>query len=336
VRFNEEFGRLERRLYAMLPARLQEERDLQRRAAIYRFPQQFCVSGPLIARFLEAAFGASRTQPLVRGVYFTSGTQEGSPIDRVLGTLARTFNLERKVQPPAPGTGKSYFLRRLLREVIFSEAGLAGVDAREERRRRVALAATVAAMGVGTLALATLWTTSYLQDRDLVATAEAATAAVQSELVAQAALRPGDETRMLAMLDRLGRLQKTVDLGRSFLRVGFGQSEKLSGQATRAYRNALRDTLLPHAVYSLEAALRRSASRELLDAYLAIYDQRRTDDGSVARVLMQVWALPEGAHESLALHVRAALEDRPLALPHARDAELVEEARHRLGPAARL
>ncbi len=33
-----------------------------------------------------------------------SGTQEGSPIDRVLGTLARSFNLERKVQPPILGS----------------------------------------------------------------------------------------------------------------------------------------------------------------------------------------------------------------------------------------
>src|SRR5581483_7776093 len=85
-RFMEEFARLERRLYALLPARLQDTRDLQRRAAIYRFPQQFRVSGPLVARFLDAAFGALAPDeaPMLRGIYFTSGTQDGSPIDRVL------------------------------------------------------------------------------------------------------------------------------------------------------------------------------------------------------------------------------------------------------------
>ena len=128
-RVDEELELLERRLYALLPARLQEERDLQRRGAIYRFPQQFHGMRPLIGTFLDAAFGVGWTapeRPLLRGLYLASGTQQGSAIDRVLATLSRSFNLERKVQPPTIGTGKTFFLRRLLREVIFAEAGLAG------------------------------------------------------------------------------------------------------------------------------------------------------------------------------------------------------------------
>jgi type IV/VI secretion system ImpK/VasF family protein len=125
-RFEEEFDHLERRLYAALPGKLQEERDLQRRGAIYRFPQQLRGARPLIGTFLDAAFGSAWTgeRPLVRGVYLVSGTQQGSPIDRVLATLSRGFNLERKVQPPNVGMGKSFFLRRLLREVVFGEAAI--------------------------------------------------------------------------------------------------------------------------------------------------------------------------------------------------------------------
>ena len=127
-RCDEEFELLERRLYALLPARLQEERDLQRRGAMYRFPQQFRGLRPLIGTFIDAAFGSgwNGERPLFRGVYLASGSQQGSAIDRVLATLSRSFNLERKVQPPTIGSGKSFFLRRLLREVIFAEAGLAG------------------------------------------------------------------------------------------------------------------------------------------------------------------------------------------------------------------
>ena len=130
--FGEEFDLLERRLYSLLPARLHEERDLQRRGAVYRFPQQFRGIRPMVATFLDAAFdsGWAGERPLLRGVYLTCGTQQGSPIDRVLATLSRSFNLERKVQPPSVGTGKSFFLRRLLREVVFGEAGLAA-DRRE-------------------------------------------------------------------------------------------------------------------------------------------------------------------------------------------------------------
>jgi type VI secretion system protein ImpL len=338
TRFGEEFTRLERRLYGTLPARLEQERDLQRRAAIYRFPQQFRVSGPLISRFLDVAFGErdAAEAPFVRGIYFTSGTQEGSPIDRVLGTLARTFKLERKVQPPAPGTGKSFFLRRLLREVILAEAGLAGVDPREERRRRLALAAALATIAIGTIAIVAAWTVSYLDERDLVVAARANTAAVQGELAAQAALRAGEEARLLELLDRLRTLRTSVDPADGFLHVGFGQGGKLAAQATRAYRNALRDAFLPHVLYSLEAVLRSSPARDVLEAYLSLYDGRRTDETVLADVLLRAWKLPEGLRASLTLHLRGALEERPLLLPHSRNDELVEAARRSLGPASRL
>lgn len=338
ARFDEEFHGLERRLYAMLPARLHEERDLQRRAAIYRFPQQFRVSGPLIARFLDAAFGSPgpREAPFVRGVYFTSGTQEGSPIDRVLGTLARSFNLERKVQPPAPGTGKSFFLRRLLREVVLAEAGLAGVDEAREHRRRLALAAGLAGIGLATLALAATWTFGYFSNRDLVAAAQASSAAVNAELRKQPPLQAGDEARLIALLDRLSELPVRVDPAGGFLQVGLGQGEKLGAQAARVYRNALRDGLLPHAVRSLEEALRANPSRELLDAYLSVYDTARARDAAPASALAEIWKLPRESRETLARHLRAALDDRPLVLPHARDDSLIDGARRRLGLPARL
>ena len=43
----------------------------------------------------------------------------------MLGTLARTFGLERAKSAERGGTGKSYFIRKLLREVVLREAGLA-------------------------------------------------------------------------------------------------------------------------------------------------------------------------------------------------------------------
>ncbi len=338
VRFDEEFARLERRLYAMLPSRLHEERDLQRRAAIYRFPQQFRVSGPLVAKFLEAAFGAPvhGEAAFVRGVYFTSGTQEGSPIDRVLGTLARSFNLERKVQPPAPGTGRSFFLRRLLREVILAEAGLAGVDPARERRRGLTLAAGFAGLAAATAALAAVWTASYLGNRDLAVAARATTGAMKAQLATQTALRPGDEARMLALLDRLRDLPATVDPRGGFLHVGFGQGEKLAAQAERAYGNALHALLVPHALRSLERALSANPTRDSLDAYLALYEARAGSERALADALARLWALPAGAQAALTRHLGAVLEDLPLVLPQPRDEQLVETARRKLGPAARL
>lgn len=126
-RYAREFEPLEARLNAEMLVRLHEERDLQRRAAIYRFPQQFHPVGPLVGEFVGQAFTAmvDHRAPQLRGVYYTSGTQQGSPIDRVLGTLARTFGLERARSAERGGTGKSYFISKLLREVVLREAALA-------------------------------------------------------------------------------------------------------------------------------------------------------------------------------------------------------------------
>ncbi|MEW6690378.1 MAG: type VI secretion system membrane subunit TssM [Pseudomonadota bacterium] len=128
ARYAEEFAALEARLNAEMLARLHEEGDLQRRASIYRFPQQFHALGPLMGEFLAQSFTTQveHRAPLLRGVYFTSGTQEGNPIDRVLGTLARTFSLERAAAVERGPSGRGYFISRLLREVVLAEAGLAG------------------------------------------------------------------------------------------------------------------------------------------------------------------------------------------------------------------
>jgi len=329
ARCDEEFARLERRLYAMLPARLQEERDLQRRAAIYRFPQQFRGVAPLVSAFMESTFrsGWSGDMPFVRGVYFASGTQEGSPIDRVLGTLARSFNLERKVQPPHLGSGKSYFLRRLLHEVIFGEAGLAGSDPAEERRQQRVGRAAYAAMATVTIALVAAWTLSYFNNRSLVAGAEERAQAAVRELEQLREVRPGDEARLVAALNALRAVR--VGQGSPLMHAGLYQGDKLDAQAERAYRNALREWLLGHLALSLESALRTAPSRDVLEAYVGLHGT--PDAKHLEQATLRLWRLPEQARADLAAHLRVALADQPLALPRPRDEALIEQSRRKLG-----
>ena len=334
-RFNAQFGRLEGRLYATLPARLHEERDLQRRAAIYRFPQQFRVTRPLVCAFLDAAFcsGWSGEPPLVRGVYFASRTQEGSPIDRVLGTLARSFNLERKVQPPSLGAGKSFFLKTLLRDVVFAEAGVAGIDMRQENARRAARVAAFAALALATAGLGAAWTASYVGNRGLIAEAEARAAATKQELDSLTAIRPGDEARLLAVLGRLRDLPPRRSDDSWLQHFGLYQGDKLGALAERAYRNALRETLVPHLALSLEEGLRARAQRETLEAYLALHDGAGANSRAIEQGALRVWRLPDKAHADLLAHLRLALAERPLALPRARNEALIEQARRKLGGA---
>ena len=104
---------------------------------------------------------------LLRGVYFTSGTQEGTPIDRLLGTIGRTFGATDAVMSPR-GPGKAYFVERLLKQVMIGESGLAGVNRRLElRKASLLLGAYVAAGLLAALGIAAL-SISYTRNRDFL------------------------------------------------------------------------------------------------------------------------------------------------------------------------
>ncbi|MGQ0655983.1 MAG: type VI secretion system membrane subunit TssM [Betaproteobacteria bacterium] len=327
-RFSERFATLERRLYAMLPGRLQDERDLQRRAAVYRFPQQFRGIGPMLAGFLDNAFGAGWTlgdAPLVRGVYFASGTQEGSPIDRVLGTLARSFNLERKVQPPIVGAGKSFFLKRLLREVVFGESGLAGRDPARERARARARVAGDAGLAGATLLHALAWGAANVSSRQLIARSEVQVDALKRELEGLKLVKPGDEARLVAVL---GRARELRGGGSAWAALGLDEGDKLRAQAERVYRNLLRETLLPHLALSLEDALARG-DKQALDAYEALY--AGGDAKLVEAAAGSVWQLDDKVRAELGEHLRAGLAEKPLALAHPKDQGLVDTVKKKQG-----
>ena len=96
-------------------------------------------------------------QILLRGVYLTSGTQEGTPIDRLLGAIGRRYG----VAPDAgrrrhTGRGKAYFVERLLKEVLIGESGLAGVNRRLEVRKAALQLGAYAAVALVAVARAIL------------------------------------------------------------------------------------------------------------------------------------------------------------------------------------
>ena len=220
--------------------------------------------------------------------------------------------------------------------MIFAEAGLATADAREERRHRLALTAGFSAILAVTIALGGVWTLGYLGNRQIIAAAEARTAALKRDFEDPGALHAREEIRLLRILTRLRELRAAVEPAGMLAKVGFSQREKLGAQADRAYRNALRESLLPHVTSSLEEALRTAPSREALEGYLSLYADGRRDPAPIQAALLSIWKLPEELRAVLGLDLGAALEERPLVLPHPRDEALIHAVQRRLGPGARL
>ncbi|MBQ5965081.1 type VI secretion system membrane subunit TssM [Massilia sp. ZL223] len=341
--FPARFLELEQRLQARVLGRLQEERDLQRRALLYRFPQQFGALGEVLRGFLEAVFASTRYEQAaqLRGVYFTSGTQEGNPIDRVMGALAASFGLDRKVLPPNAVSGRSYFITSLLRDLIFKEAGLAGLDPVVERRRRQLRWAAAGAAALAAALFGTALATSYLRNQRTVEEADARTDAL-ARMVAgvRADANLLDTLPMLNAARTLPGGYAQREEGTPLLeRFGLNQSDKLGAGAQLAYQRLLRSALLPPVMARLEEVLRRGDANnqeqlyETLRVYLMLGDPRRLEPESVQAWLDLDWrrSLPQASaaqRDELAAHVAALLDPGgAAAAPPALDAALVASVR---------
>ncbi len=152
--FLEGFDKLVRVLEHRSVKRMGEDRKIANRELIYAFPQQLEVLRQNMAEFTHNLFveNVFKETPLLRGVYFTSGTQEGRPIDRVMSKMAQAFG-QPDVQLPAPQVeSKSYFLRDVFAEVVFEDAEVAVRSPEEIRRQRVrtwAAAAVIFGLSLG-------------------------------------------------------------------------------------------------------------------------------------------------------------------------------------------
>ena len=341
-----EAAALSRRLNDRLLARVNAERDFQRRALVYNFPQQFDALEPLLRAFLDQAFGASRydQKPLVRGVYFSSGTQEGTPIDRVLGTLSRTLNLERRMLPPARASGKSFFITRLMQDVVFREAGLVGADETRERNLKRFTRIGFGAIGLAGLAALAAWGISYGNNASMIVDTEAGAKAGVTLLAKLPQPAPEDWSEMLPALNALRDLAGTSGAG-----AGAGWSndwglfagDKLASHAGRAYHRALHDAFVPRMALALEAQMGRSINEperlyEWLKAYLMLHADRHVDKRHLEEVMKVLWARNfsrETGTQSMAdlgSHLAAVLSSRPVEVAIPRDEVLVDEARRRL------
>ncbi|MGH8550951.1 MAG: type VI secretion system membrane subunit TssM [Methylococcales bacterium] len=274
-------GRIDERLIS----RVQDERDIQRRSLIFGFPQQMFLLKDAIHRFLTEAFGSSRyrSSTLLRGVYFTSGTQEGTPIDRVMGILARSFNMDRQSVPVYSGQGRSYFITRLLHDVIFQESGLTGVDQRIERKQiwtqRIAFGLAIALIG----SVVALWSVSF--GRNKVAIEEIQNVAARyREAVAETPVPGADLKNQLPRLETAFQAVNVFPESTSWS-MGFGlyQGDKLRPMAEAGYERILEKYYLPAIIAELEARIRAGSTGnpdvlyQLLRVYLMFGEPGRMD-----------------------------------------------------------
>ncbi len=306
--FDTEFAALLAQLNAQSLEKMQAETDHHRRSLIAGFPSQVASLRAVAQSFLAEVFQESKFEArhMLRGVYFTSGTQEGTPIDRLMMSMARTFGIGRQAIGSGRGTGRSFFLTRLFEGVMFPESGLVSAEDKVERRYRWAKRAAIAATIVFAALMGWVWVRSYMANESMLASVETQLQAYQS---ASAAIpgNPVGDTDLPGIVDALNTLRDvpvnpipvTVNPELpdprdppSHYEWGLYQGEILANQMGQAYRAALNQHLLPRLLLRLEEQIQGSMQEpELLYEALKVYLMLGLEgpmDATIVRQWMEV------------------------------------------------
>jgi type VI secretion system protein ImpL len=338
-----EFDALADRLNRGLFGRLQAEKDQRRRSMLFAFPQQFGSLKPRLLTLVNESFGGTNfdRRSFLRGVYFTSGTQEGTPIDRLLGSMSRSLGLAPDARQLGGEKGRAYFIERLLKEVVLQEAGLAGSDRRATLRKaglHLGAYAALAALIIGGLVALTV---SYRKNSTYLTDVEK----VVGSLAQAGAGGSANSSDISIWLPRLEAVRGVVDAAEHggaappwSMRSGLYQGNAVGSAAREAYARELNALLVPRLSQAFASRMNQLSADpdklyEYLKAYLMLGDPKRLDPGQLAFLARLEWerAYPNRpeVRDALAKHLDAVLtEDRlnPVTL----DAALVTQARNTL------
>ncbi|EPB6698066.1 type VI secretion system membrane subunit TssM [Escherichia coli] len=350
--FRQEFSLLQQRLDAGLPETLLQEHDVKVRAEAYLFPQEFAALRPLLADYLSTVFARSHfeTEFSPRGIYFASGTQEGMPFDRVMSELNRVLSLPEgeegnrrdtvSKETPIPGAkGQSFFIRNLLQNVIFQEAGIAGENRWWELRNRAVIWSGYTVLLALLVILGGLWLTSYARNRTYLEEVDA-----KMPRLAQLSKALQNQPQR-DLFDLLPLLNGLVDLPKSEAfdvndppfsrRMGLWRGDDVSDASQSLYRKALDQMLLPAVAMHITTWLRNDNgsdveySYEALKAYLMLYQPEHYDGKFLHSWVMLnlLRNLPQNVTQAqlqqLEWHLTQLLEPKIQASPYAQDGSLV-------------
>ena len=297
----QEFGLLQDQLHGNLIDVMQRAHDQASRALGYAFPQQFEGITSLILDFVQDVAVESRYQEAaeIRGIYFTSGTQEGAPFDRVLSGLDATFHASVSKRKRSDGTGLSYFIHDTLRRVVFPEAHLVGANQKQDTRlRRLRYAGYAASIGLLLLAV-TGWLISYRNNLSYIAEVDVKTDQLAKEV---STISRTDNDDLIALLPLLSRAATVADSSQfefsaPHLSWTFGlyQGYKLHAAGDLVYRKLLAYRFATALNVRLETLLRSMEVGDLefafetLRAYLMLHDAKRFNDADFQGFMLADW-----------------------------------------------
>lgn len=136
AKFSENMQQLYERLTQQRLGKMALESDIHRKQLIFDFPHQFKAAATRLTEFVDQLCKHNPYQevPWFVGAYFTSGTQEGTPVERVGGVASGEFDAVSLPQKQEAIT-QSFFINKLFGEVLFRLQELTRNNRRQRRRQ---------------------------------------------------------------------------------------------------------------------------------------------------------------------------------------------------------
>ncbi|MFP5350921.1 MAG: type VI secretion system membrane subunit TssM [Gammaproteobacteria bacterium] len=295
------------RLYERVLARIHQERDINRRGAIHGFPAQMENLKDIALQFVQQTFAKNRYQyqPYLRGVYFTSGTQDGTPIDRLISSVSASFGFSRDAIQPRTGMGKSFFLGQLFRYVIFPESELVGSNRRYELLFRWSQRAAYVGFAAFAVVLLVVWTGSFARNEAYLSEVKTYVSEFHNE--SRRFMSVSDDLRAtLPMLNTLAKASAVYDKESHPWLSGLGMYDgRVDAAADRAYQAQLERLLLPRLMKNMEGRLRQGFDGgDLYDNFVKYMMLHKTEFLDRARV--EAWI---GAAWDKEFHGQATVRD---------------------------
>lgn len=204
--FQQRMGGLVENLEHRALLKLQKNRRIGAREKIWQFPREFAGLQSNLSEFIGALFAENPVSdtPPMRGVYFTSGTQEGKPFDRIMSSMAEAFGVATSTAGEEAGAteARSYFLKDLFSEIVFPDHDIAVASTAETKRlKQLRLWGVLGAVGLA-LCFSILPGLSFRKNLELVR--ETRDALIKSKAVLASA-------DLAAAVEKLERLRAQVE-----------------------------------------------------------------------------------------------------------------------------
>lgn len=234
--FDTAFSTVVNRLKSLRLYLLNQNETVCKKSGVVLFPDEFQSLRPGLEIFVKAAFQENSYQdsPLFRGIFFSSGKQEGTPFSKLLGGLGLISE-----QEVLPGTSKGLFLHDFFDRVLPMDRSLFAPTSRSIEWQIITRNLGLAAWVLIWLSLSGILSYSFVKNMAIIRDA--------SGVIAKSPQLKGDFTVDLDSMEQFRQMVLRVEQKNRkwwIPRLGLYESRKVEVELKKKYAKQFQDRFL--------------------------------------------------------------------------------------------